>query len=204
MSSAQNRRRTQAQSKSDSAGSLAEYHKRRRRKQEIKILGIGALAVVLLAGLAYVISQSSGGSASIGSVAPDFTLTDSNGNSFSMSQFNGRPVVLFFMTTSDWCQLCKIETRDGLVPLNSNFGSKIQIISIEMLPNDRSNADLNAYKTTYSSSWLYARDTSNVYPKYAVTSLSTVVIVDQQGVIRFRGADPTYDAMANLLRDLGV
>ncbi len=174
------------------------------RKRTMKLAAIIGVAVVLAAGLGYLFVNGFGGSTSSGSPAPDFTLVDSDGNAFRLSQFRGRPVVLFFMTTGLWCEPCKKETRDHLRPLYDAYGSRIQIISIEMIPADQSNADLNAYKATYASPWIYARDTAGVASAYGITSLSIIVIVDQNGVIAFRLPDPTYNQMAQVLRNLGV
>ncbi len=197
-------KRRQTRPAQSAATTIHAYHKRSRRKKQLKIVGIVAVALILVAGIGYLITQGSGGGAKIGGVAPDFTLVDSNGNTFSLSQFRAQPVILFFMTTSDWCQPCKIETKNNLVPLYSTFGSRIQIISIELLPQDRSNTDLNAYKATYQSTWIYARDTAKVGITYGIETLSTAAIVDQSGVVRFIGTDPSYDQMTSTLRDLGV
>ena len=160
---------------------------------------------LLAAGIGYLLLAKPGGG-STGTLAPDFTLVDSNGNPFTLSEFRAKPVVLFFMTTSDWCQPCKVETRDQLRPLYDTYGNRVQIISIEMLPQDRSDADLNAYSASYGSPWIYARDTSNprVSTLYGVTTLSTIIIVDQAGYIRFRQSDPPYSQMSDVLRTLGV
>ena len=174
------------------------------RERTAKLIAIIGVVVLLATGLGYLVVNTFGGSTPSGSLASDFTLVDSNGNAFRLGQFRGRPVILFFMTTSDWCLPCKIETRDHLRPLYYTYGSRVQIISIELLANERSDADLNAYKATYASPWIYARDTARVGSTYGVTALSTIVIVDQVGYIRFRAADPTYDQMSNLLRSLSL
>lgn len=42
--------------------------------------------------------------------APDFTVTDYDGNEVSLSDFKGKPVVLNFWAT--WCYYCKVEMPD--------------------------------------------------------------------------------------------
>lgn len=174
------------------------------RRRQVRITATIGVIALLAVGLGYLIVNNLGTSAPAGTLGPDFTLVDSDGNTFSLSQFRGLPVVLFFMTSADWCQPCKVETRDHLMPLYNAYGSRIQIISIELLPQDQSDADLNAYKATYGSPWIYARDTAGVGTQYGVTALSTVVIVDQSGYIGFRGADPPYSQMVGVLSSLGA
>ncbi|MBI4416349.1 MAG: TlpA family protein disulfide reductase, partial [Euryarchaeota archaeon] len=168
------------------------------RAHRTKLVALAGALVVLGAGFAYLAFTSFSGASPSGSPAPDFSLVDSHGNTFRLSQFRGRPVVLFFMTSSDWCLPCKIETRDHLRPLYDTFGDRVQIVSLEMLPEARSDADLNAYAATYGTPWIYAGDTAGVSRSYGVTTLSVVVIVDQNGYIRFRQSDPTFDQMAEV------
>ena len=42
--------------------------------------------------------------------APDFTVTDYDGNTVKLSDFKGKPVVLNFWAT--WCYYCKVEMPD--------------------------------------------------------------------------------------------
>ena len=42
--------------------------------------------------------------------APDFTVTDVDGNNVKLSDFKGKPVVLNFWAT--WCYYCKLEMPD--------------------------------------------------------------------------------------------
>ena len=42
--------------------------------------------------------------------APDFTVTDYDGNKVNLSDFKGKPVVLNFWAT--WCYYCKVEMPD--------------------------------------------------------------------------------------------
>lgn len=193
-------RREQKRSKREERERARRAQQRRRQTRTLAAIGLVAL---LVAGLAYVVLNAQSGPGRSGT-APDFTLVDSDGNTFRLGQFRGTPVVLFFMTSSDWCQPCKVETRDHLRPLFDAFGSRIQILSLEMLPNDRSDTDLNAYKATYGSPWIYARDTAGVASAYGITALSVIVIVDQNGNVAFRQSDPSHDQMTQVLQGLGA
>lgn len=173
-----------------------------RRETLKRVAAVAVVGLVLLVVFAVATQPPTGGTP--GAVAPDFTLQDSEGRTFNLRDFRGKPVVLFFMTTGDWCLPCKLETRDHLVPLRNSFGDRIHIVSLEMLPGDYSDADLNAYKATYGSEWTYARDLDGVAQKYGVTTLSVVVIVDAQGFVRMKQADPTADRMSEVLTSIGA
>ncbi|MFQ5792122.1 MAG: TlpA family protein disulfide reductase [Acidobacteriota bacterium] len=178
-----------------------------RKKRNDRLLVYGAIAAILVAGavaIAILPSLPTGGSTAPGNPAADFTLVDSQGRSFSLSDFQGKPVVLFFMTTGSWCLPCEIETRDHLVPLAANFGNRIQIISIEMIPQDYGDADLDAYRTRHGSDWIYARDTAGVSQLYGITTLSTIVIVDSQGNIVLTKPDPPLSEMSAVLNRIGA
>ncbi len=43
-------------------------------------------------------------------LAPDFTVTDINGNKVNLSDYKGKPVVVNFWAT--WCYYCKVEMPD--------------------------------------------------------------------------------------------
>ena len=62
-----------------------------------------------LSGLGSIIDcdEFTGQSPQIGNSAPDFRFQDAVGQTFSLSSFRGKPVMLNFWTT--WCHYCKVE-----------------------------------------------------------------------------------------------
>ena len=58
------------------------------------LIPIAAVAVAAAALLANFSTPMAGGDAQVGSAAPDFTLTDTNGNSVTLSDYSGKYVVL--------------------------------------------------------------------------------------------------------------
>ncbi len=76
---------------------------------------IFALALLMLGAC----SQSS--AIEIGKEAPDFSLSDINGNKVSLSSFTGKVVILDFFAT--WCPPCKMEVPD-FIELEKTYGNK--------------------------------------------------------------------------------
>jgi len=115
-------------------------------------------------------------------MAPDFTLTDIDGNVFSLSDFRGKVVLLDFFAT--WCGPCRAE-MPHLKALNEKFGEELVIISISVDPNYDSVERLKSFRQDYNITWTLARDTTNVQAQYNVTAIPTLYIIDQNGYVRF-------------------
>jgi len=59
--------------------------------------------------------------------APDFSLEDYNGNTVSLSDFEGRPLVI--NSWAFWCPFCK-EELDDFAKIQKEVGDKVDIIAI--------------------------------------------------------------------------
>jgi peroxiredoxin len=115
-------------------------------------------------------------------LAPDFTLTDVDGNVFSLNSFRGKIVVLDFFAT--YCPPCRDEIGH-LKIVRNEFGSQVAIISISMWDQD-TNDKLKQFRSDYGISWILARDTSSVYGKYGSPGIPALFTVDQDGYLRYQ------------------
>jgi LPXTG-motif cell wall-anchored protein len=110
--------------------------------------------------------------------APDFALTDTEGQKVSLSRFAGKHLLIDFFAT--WCSPCALQIGH-LKTLKSKLGSNISIVSIGIDPLSDKNQDLIDYKKKYGFNWTVALDTTHVGIKYRVAAIPTLALIDPYG-----------------------
>lgn len=114
--------------------------------------------------------------------APDFTVTDLNGERFTLSDYRGKKVVLIdFMSTT--CASCKEEMK-YLKEIYEMYGNRIELISIDVQKSD-TEEDLRDFMKEHNANWRAALDTDNCIGKYSITEIVRTVIVDKEGRITY-------------------
>ncbi|MFO7982245.1 MAG: TlpA disulfide reductase family protein [Desulfuromonadales bacterium] len=112
--------------------------------------------VVLIAGLFLVMAfavfgmgKKNGGSAGaeVGSMAPDFTLTDMHGENVSLSDYRGKVVFLNFWAT--WCPPCR-EEMPSMERLHESMGGKDFVILAVNVEKDKKAVENFLRGTPYS------------------------------------------------------
>jgi peroxiredoxin len=161
-----------------------------KRKRYILVLVMFSL-VMVIAGSWYLFQQKDLGKVSpktstehSGILAPNFSLTDLDGNTFRLSDYKGSVVVIGFMAT--WCSQCRLEMSHYKV-LWEKYGEKQDVIlmSIDIDPRE-SEETLRAFAQEFPyATWIWARDTANLAQAYQVTVIPKTVIIDKNGYIRF-------------------
>ena len=121
--------------------------------------------------------------------APDFTLTDTEGTSFSLSEFEGeKTVILDFMFTT--CEPCEKFVKDALEPYSKKMDKdKIEIISVSVFGND-DEKKLREYAISHS--WRHALGDTNgdIEISYDVIGTPKIFIIDENGEITFSHIGP--------------
>jgi peroxiredoxin len=138
-------------------------------------------AVAFAAIVIYFAGGGGTGGGTVGGSAPDFTLTDTGGETFSLSDFRGKVVVLDLMGTQ--CPPCQ-EGISHLKDIQQRYGDDVVILSISVAWYDTEEA-LATFKQEWECDWRFAIDTDDVITKYGVANIPKLVIIDKNGDIRF-------------------
>ncbi len=124
----------------------------------------------------------------IGDKAPSFSLNTMEGNSFTQLSdgSDSGPVMLIFWAT--WCPSCKEEiphVRD----IHESFTSKgLRVLAINVGVND-SQKRVQKFSEKYKMSYPVTFDAgSKVTKEYGVMGTPTVMIIDQQGIVRYKSS----------------
>jgi len=121
--------------------------------------------------------------------APDFTLTDTEGSSFSLSDYEGEKVVILdFMFTT--CEPCEKFVKDALEPYSEKMDKDdIEILSVSVFGNDDENKLRNYAK---NHEWRHALGDTNgdIEIAYDVIGTPKIFIIDENGEITFSHIGP--------------
>ena len=120
---------------------------------------------------------------SVGEIAPEFQLSSLSGNNVALSDFKGKPVILFIWAT--WCPYCVRE----LAYLEKSYldikKSGVELLAIDSgEPRERVARYLNNRKIEFP---VLLDTDSKVSYAYNVIGIPTLVLVDAQGMIKFQG-----------------
>ena len=127
----------------------------------------------------------------VGDVAPDFSLVDRQGKTWTLSELRGQVVFINFWAT--WCPPCLKE-----LPSMQNLYAKIPKDKFKMLAvlNKDKPARANFIANQKNFTFTILDDEQNVVgAKYFLTGLPETFIVDKQGIIREKVIGPAqWDA----------
>ncbi len=128
--------------------------------------------------------------------APDFELTDVDGDTFKLSDFEGDVVILDFMFIN--CPPCVTE-MGHLEDVSDNYNSNdVKIISIDAQYNTENETELKKFRDDNGYDWIFAMDTDSeeAHKKYEAFQYPTLFIVNKKGKIAYEHAGiSTYETL---------
>lgn len=115
--------------------------------------------------------------------APDFTLLDLSGKNVALSDFKGKPVILFIWTT--WCPFCRVELSILQGKYKDIKGAGVELLAID---TGETKEKVEKFLSNKNVEFPILLDSSSkVAESYKVIGVPTIALIDSQGKIRFNG-----------------
>lgn len=141
--------------------------------------------------------------------APDFTLTDQNGNTHTLSDYKGKVVFLNFWAT--WCGPCQMEMPD-IQAIYEKYEKNENDVIILGVANPKSdefpyNQDVpqeNIVKFLSDNGYTYPTvmdTTGDIFAQYGITAFPTTFMIDKEGnVFGYASGMLSLDTMENIIK----
>ncbi len=164
------------------------HHPTRSGRATLAILAIALIGLLVLAGceLSSMDIEAAGQGSNdavgikVGEVAPDFTLTDLDGNQVSLSDFRGKTVLINFWAT--WCPPCRKEMPD----IESLYQQYKDLDFVVLGVDIAESADnVRRFVKQGGYSWTFVIDAGyQAAVAYQVRAIPSSFFLDEEGVVR--------------------
>ena len=123
---------------------------------------------------------------SLGNLAPDFTVTNTNNQQISLADLRGKPTLIYFWAS--WCPSCS-KDFSVLKDIYPEYEDKVKIVAID-LDLKESNEVAAKYKNKYPplEAVNFAAGNKDVLTKYGVRYTTTKYAVKSDGTILYKGS----------------
>lgn len=135
----------------------------------------------------------------IGETAPDFTLTNMQGEPMTLSDYRGSKVILNFWAS--WCGPCRSEMPDMQKFYEATQDDNIEVLAVNLTHFERQREHVDEFVEEFGLTFPIPLDEENEqYDAYEVLTIPTTYFIDEDGVIQAKHLGPmTYDFMEDTL-----
>ncbi|WP_282059946.1 TlpA disulfide reductase family protein [Bacillus pumilus] len=114
-----------------------------------------------------------------GDKAPDFELKTLDGQMASLSDYQGKKVLVNFWAT--WCKPCRTEMPD-LDAIRSEY-DRVEVLAVNLTTTEKSVDHVAAFADELKLSFPILLDQKGIQARYQVLSYPTTYILDEKGRI---------------------
>lgn len=151
---------------------------KKKKRLYIRTAILGVLAGLVIYTLYTNLTKDSRGTLEAGDKAPDFVLTDMNGEQHRLSDYEGKGVFLNFWGT--WCEPCKKE-MPHMEKMAQEYAGEVEILAVNV---GESNFQVQNFAEQYGLTFPIAIDKSKeVMNTYGVNPLPTTFMIKPDGTI---------------------
>ncbi len=138
--------------------------------------------------------------ATVGKPAPDFQLQNLDGQSITLSNLKGKPVLVNFWAT--WCSPC-VSEMPYIQEIHEDWSdSGLMVLTINM---GDSASEVEQFLQEHNLSLPVLLDTKKaIAPKYGIRAIPTTFFIDKDGIVRNKviGAFPSKAAIESRLDEI--
>jgi thiol-disulfide isomerase/thioredoxin len=117
----------------------------------------------------------------VGTMAPEWSLKNSDGQLRKLRDYKGKIVLMDFWAT--WCAPC-VQSQPKLQSIQEKYKD---VVVLGMDYNDQENVDLNKYKLRKKLNYEMIMNAEKIGAVYKVVGLPTVYVIDPTGKIIHAG-----------------
>lgn len=145
----------------------------------------------------FILNLEKGETTGLGEKAPEFQLEDLDGKMQSLSDYEGRVVVVNFFAT--WCGPC-VDEAPELEAFEQEYGDEVKLLIIDLgETRDRVKKFVEKHNTSSTYLFDYKMD---IKDQFGVTGQPETFVIDKEGIIREHYKGPlTKDDLYNLLKN---
>lgn len=138
----------------------------------------------------------------IGETAPDFTLTNLQGESMTLSDFRGQKVILNFWAS--WCGPCRAEMPDMQKFYEATSDQDIEVLAVNLTHFERQREHVDEFVEEFGLTFPIPLDVDNKqYDAYKVLTIPTTYFLDEQGIIQQKHLGPmSYEFMEETISEI--
>jgi peroxiredoxin len=131
----------------------------------------------------------------VGDEAPDFSLTTLNGNSFTLSNYRGKVVFIFFFGYA--CPHCLANGNNTETGIYNIYKSYEEFEAVGVDTWNGNNSGVSSFASTTGITYTLCLQAGALEATYQ-TTYDRIVVVDKEGIIRYKS---TANSVTSIVSD---